>query len=156
VAHECIIDIRPIKEASGISEEDVAKRLVDYGFHAPTMSFPVAGTLMIEPTESESLAEIDRFCDAMIAIREEIRAVEIGQSDPVDNPLKNAPHTLDDIVDSHWSHSYSREQAAYPMPSLRQDKYWAPVSRVDNVYGDRHLFCACPGMEVWQEENSDA
>ncbi len=156
VAHECIIDIRPIKEASGISEEDVAKRLVDYGFHAPTMSFPVAGTLMIEPTESESLAEIDRFCDAMIAIREEIRAVEIGHSDPVDNPLKNAPHTLDDIVDSHWPHGYSREQAAYPMPSLRQDKYWAPVSRVDNVFGDRHLFCACPGMEVWQEENSDA
>jgi len=152
VAHECIIDIRPIKEASGISEEDVAKRLVDFGFHAPTMSFPVAGTLMIEPTESESLAEIDRFCDAMIAIREEIRAVELGQSDPKDNPLKNAPHTLDDIVDANWPHPYSREQAAFPTPSLRQDKYWAPVSRVDNVYGDRHLFCACPGMEVWKEE----
>jgi len=156
VAHECIIDIRPIKEASGISEEDLAKRLVDYGFHAPTMSFPVAGTLMIEPTESESLAEIDRFCDAMISIREEIRAVELGESDPKDNPLKNAPHTLEDIVDADWPHPYSREQAAFPIPSLRQDKYWAPVSRVDNVYGDRHLFCACPGMEVWKEEVDNA
>jgi glycine dehydrogenase len=156
VAHECIIDIRPLKEASGISEEDVAKRLIDYGFHAPTMSFPVAGTLMIEPTESESLAEIDRFCDALISIREEIRAVENGQLDALDNPLKNAPHTLDDVVSSDWSHPYSREQAAWPVASLRKDKYWAPVTRVDNVYGDRNLFCACPGMEVWSEETVDA
>ena len=156
VAHECIIDIRPIKETSGISEEDVAKRLIDYGFHAPTMSFPVAGTLMIEPTESESLAEIDRFCDALISIRDEIRAVENGQLDAHDNPLKNAPHTLDDVVTSDWNHPYSREQAAWPVASLRKDKYWAPVTRVDNVYGDRNLFCACPGMDVWTEESIDA
>lgn len=156
VAHECIIDIRPLKESSGISEEDVAKRLIDYGFHAPTMSFPVAGTLMIEPTESESLAEIDRFCDALISIREEIRAVENGQMDALDNPLKNAPHTLDDVVSSTWNHPYSREQAAWPVASLRKDKYWAPVTRVDNVYGDRNLFCACPGMDVWTEESSHA
>lgn len=155
VAHECIIDIRPIKAESGISEEDVAKRLIDYGFHAPTMSFPVAGTLMIEPTESESLAELDRFCDAMISIREEIRAVQSGQLDPEDNPLKNAPHTLDDVISDSWSHAYSREQAAYPVTSLRRDKYWAPVSRVDNVYGDRNLFCACPGMDAWTEERTD-
>jgi glycine dehydrogenase len=151
VAHECIVDIRPIKTASGISEEDVAKRLVDYGFHAPTMSFPVAGTLMIEPTESESLAEIDRFCDAMIAIREEIRLVEGGEWDNLNNPLKNAPHTLGDITADTWPYPYSREQAAWPVASLRSDKYWAPVSRVDNVHGDRHLFCACPGMENWME-----
>ncbi len=120
------------------------------------MSFPVAGTLMIEPTESESLAEIDRFCDALISIREEIRAVENGQLDAMDNPLKNAPHTLDDVVSSDWSHPYSRYQAAWPASSLRKDKYWAPVTRVDNVYGDRNLFCACPGMEVWSEEAVDA
>ncbi|EED35322.1 glycine dehydrogenase [Luminiphilus syltensis NOR5-1B] len=154
VAHECIVDIRPLKAATGISEEDVAKRLVDFGFHAPTMSFPVAGTLMIEPTESESLAELDRFCDAMIAIREEIRRVESGALDAEDNPLKNAPHTLSLVTSDNWPHSYTRQQAAYPVASLRQDKYWAPVSRVDNVYGDRNLFCACPGMEVWQEESA--
>jgi len=156
VAHECIIDIRPLKEQFGISEEDVAKRLIDYGFHAPTMSFPVAGTLMIEPTESEALAELDRFCDAMISIREEIRRVERGEWDPIDNPLKNAPHTLNDVVSSEWGHPYSREEAAWPVSSLRQDKYWAPVSRVDNVYGDRNLFCACPGMDVWMEDTSNA
>jgi len=154
VAHECIIDIRPIKESSGISEEDVAKRLIDYGFHAPTMSFPVSGTLMIEPTESEPLTELDRFCDAMITIREEIRRVEQGEWDASDNPLKNAPHTLNDVVASEWHHGYSREQAAWPLPALRRDKYWAPVSRVDNVYGDRNLFCACPGMDVWVREEA--
>jgi glycine dehydrogenase len=156
VAHECIIDIRPIKEASGVTEEDVAKRLIDFGFHAPTMSFPVAGTLMVEPTESESLAELDRFCDAMITIREEIRAVESGQLDPTDNPLANAPHTLADVVTSDWSHPYSREQAAYPVDSLRACKYWAPVNRVDNVYGDRNLFCACPAIDSWREVEEEA
>ena len=154
VAHECIIDIRPLKERSGISEEDVAKRLIDYGFHAPTMSFPVSGTLMIEPTESEPLAEIDRFCDALIAIRGEINRVERGEWDALDNPLKNAPHTLNDVVATEWTHAYSREQAAWPVPSLRRDKYWAPVSRVDNVYGDRNLFCACPGMDSWIQDAS--
>jgi len=148
VAHECIVDLRPFKEACGISEEDVAKRLIDYGFHSPTMSFPVPGTLMIEPTESESLAEIDRFCEAMLSIREEIRAVEIGQIDPDDNPLKNAPHTIQDLA-GEWSHGYSRDQAAYPVNSLRLDKFWSPVGRVDNVYGDRNLICSCPPPEAW-------
>ena len=151
VAHECIIDIRPLKERSGITEEDVAKRLIDYGFHAPTMSFPVAGTLMIEPTESESLNEIDRFCDAMLAIREEIRSVEDGRFDPIHNPLKNAPHTLDDVTASEWNRPYSREQAVWPVSSLRADKYWAPVNRVDNVYGDRNLICSCPSIESYLE-----
>ena len=152
VAHECIVDIRPIKEASGISEEDIAKRLIDYGFHAPTMSFPVAGTLMVEPTESESLYELDRFCDAMIAIRREIDAVQSGSLDPQDNPLINAPHTLEDIAADTWEHPYSRELAAYPVASLRRDKYWPPVNRVDNVYGDRHLFCACPAIDSYRED----
>ena len=151
VAHECIIDIRPLKERSGITEEDVAKRLIDYGFHAPTMSFPVAGTLMIEPTESESLNEIDRFCDAMLGIREEIRSVEDGRFDPINNPLKNAPHTLDDVTASDWNRPYSREQAVWPVSSLRADKYWAPVNRVDNVYGDRNLICSCPSIESYLE-----
>jgi glycine dehydrogenase len=153
VAHECIIDIRPIKEASGISEEDIAKRMIDYGFHAPTMSFPVAGTLMIEPTESESLAELDRFCDALIAIRAEIRDVQNGTLDASDNPLTNAPHTLADVAASNWDHPYSREQAAYPVESLRRSKYWAPVNRVDNVYGDRNLMCACPAIDTYREES---
>jgi glycine dehydrogenase len=152
VAHECIIDIRPLKEASGISEEDIAKRLIDYGFHAPTMSFPVAGTLMVEPTESESLFELDRFCDALIAIREEISAVQAGTLDAADNPLVNAPHTLADVAATEWQHPYSREQAAYPVESLRRYKYWAPVNRVDNVYGDRNLFCACPAIDSYREE----
>jgi glycine cleavage system P protein (glycine dehydrogenase) len=151
VAHECILDIRPIKEESGISEEDIAKRMIDYGFHAPTMSFPVAGTLMVEPTESESLAELDRFCDALIAIREEIRAVQDGVFDATDNPLCNAPHTLADIAANSWDHAYEREQAAYPVESLRRYKYWAPVNRVDNVYGDRNLFCACPAIDSYRE-----
>ncbi|MDH3925210.1 MAG: aminomethyl-transferring glycine dehydrogenase [Xanthomonadales bacterium] len=148
VAHECIIDIRPFKEACGVSEEDVAKRLIDYGFHSPTMSFPVPGTLMIEPTESESLAEIDRFCDAMLSIREEIRAVENGQQDALDNPLKNAPHTPADLA-GEWNHAYTRAQAAYPVPDLYLNKFWAPVSRVDNVFGDRNLICSCPPPEAW-------
>jgi glycine dehydrogenase len=143
VAHECILDLRPLKETSGISVEDVAKRLIDYGFHAPTMSFPVAGTLMIEPTESESKAELDRFIAAMIAIRAEIRAVEEGLLDKEDNPLKHAPHTAQVVSADEWPHAYSREKAAYPIASLRQNKYWPPVGRVDNVYGDRNLACAC-------------
>ncbi|MEH6588795.1 MAG: aminomethyl-transferring glycine dehydrogenase [Halioglobus sp.] len=151
VAHECIVDIRPLKEVSGISEEDIAKRLIDYGFHAPTMSFPVAGTLMVEPTESESLAELDRFCDAMISIRDEIRAVQDGKLDEKDNPLCNAPHTLEDVTASNWEHPYSRELAAYPVASLRANKYWPPVNRVDNVYGDRNLFCACPAIDSYRE-----
>ncbi|KZX55103.1 glycine dehydrogenase (aminomethyl-transferring) [Halioglobus sp. HI00S01] len=152
VAHECIIDIRPIKEASGVSEEDIAKRLIDFGFHAPTMSFPVAGTLMVEPTESESMFELDRFCDALIAIKEEINKVQAGELDAQDNPLANAPHTLADVAASEWDHPYSRELAAYPVASLRRYKYWAPVNRVDNVYGDRNLFCACPAIDSYREE----
>ena len=155
VAHECIIDIRPIRESSGIGEEDIAKRLMDFGFHAPTMSFPVPGTLMIEPTESESLAELDRFCDALITIREEIRTVESGEWPLEDNPLVNAPHTLRDLTAERWEHPYTREQAAYAMASLHDDKYWPPVSRVDNVYGDRNLFCACPSIDSFREP-SDA
>jgi glycine dehydrogenase len=143
VAHECILDLRPLKDSSGVSAEDVAKRLIDYGFHAPTLSFPVAGTLMVEPTESEPLGELDRFCDAMIAIREEIRKVEQGQWPREDNPLKHAPHTAASLLTADWSHPYSREQAAYPVASLKQNKYWSPVARVDNVYGDRNLFCTC-------------
>ncbi|WP_212630792.1 aminomethyl-transferring glycine dehydrogenase [Pseudomonas sp. KB-10] len=150
VAHECILDIRPLKDSSGISVDDVAKRLIDFGFHAPTMSFPVAGTLMIEPTESESKEELDRFCDAMIAIREEIRAVEQGRLDKDDNPLKNAPHTALELV-GEWNHAYSREQAVYPLASLIEAKYWPPVGRVDNVYGDRNLVCACPSIEAYQD-----
>ncbi|MBK7792432.1 MAG: aminomethyl-transferring glycine dehydrogenase [Betaproteobacteria bacterium] len=143
VAHECILDLRALKETSGIAVDDVAKRLMDYGFHAPTMSFPVAGTLMVEPTESESKGELDRFVDAMIAIREEIRAVEQGRADRGDNPLKHAPHTASAVCADEWRHAYGREQAAFPMPGLRAAKYWPPVGRVDNVYGDRHLFCSC-------------
>ncbi|WP_028696655.1 aminomethyl-transferring glycine dehydrogenase [Pseudomonas cremoricolorata] len=150
VAHECILDLRPLKDSSGISVDDVAKRLIDFGFHAPTMSFPVAGTLMIEPTESESKQELDRFCDAMIQIREEIRAVEDGRLDKDDNPLKNAPHTAAELV-GEWPHGYGREQAVYPLPSLVEGKYWPPVGRVDNVYGDRNLVCACPPIELYQE-----
>ena len=151
VAHECIIDLRPLKETSGIAEEDVAKRLMDFGFHAPTMSFPVPGTLMIEPTESESKEEIDRFCDALIHIRGEIERVVSGEFDADDNPLKNAPHTAEELVADAWTHAYSREQAAYPVPELRTRKYWPPVGRVDNVYGDRNLFCACPGVDAFRE-----
>ena len=153
VAHECIIDIRPLAKSTGIGAEDVAKRLIDYGFHAPTLSFPVAGTLMIEPTESEPRAELDRFCDAMIAIRHEIGKVEAGADrggwPQDDNPLKNAPHTAASLLLADWAHPYTREEAAYPVPGLRQQKYWSPVGRVDNVYGDRNLFCSCVPLSAY-------
>ncbi len=146
VAHECILDLRPLKDSSGISAEDVAKRLIDYGFHAPTLSFPVAGTLMVEPTESEPLIELDRFCDAMLAIRAEIAKVESGVWPREDNPLKHAPHTAEALLKAEWPHPYSREEAAYPVAALRRQKFWAPVGRVDNVHGDRNLFCSCVPM----------
>ncbi|OOE37867.1 glycine dehydrogenase (aminomethyl-transferring) [Salinivibrio kushneri] len=152
IAHECIIDIRPLKEASGISEEDIAKRLMDYGFHAPTMSFPVAGTLMVEPTESESQEELDRFCDAMIAIREEIAKVQDGEWTLEDNPLVNAPHTQADLMADEWSHTYSRELACFPSAHNKASKYWPSVNRVDNVYGDRNLICSCPSIESYMDE----
>jgi glycine cleavage system P protein (glycine dehydrogenase) len=148
VAHECILDLRRITKESGVTAEDVAKRLIDYGFHAPTMSFPVAGTLMVEPTESESMAELDRFCEAMIAIRNEIGQVASGELDHEDNPLRNAPHTAD-MLTGEWSHAYSRERAVYPVPSLRQDKYWVPVRRIQSAYGDRNLMCTCPPVSDW-------
>ena len=151
IAHECIVDLRPFKTSAGISEEDVAKRLIDYGFHAPTMSWPVPGTLMIEPTESESREELDRFIQAMISIRKEIDAVASGELDQDDNPLKNAPHTLLELADDNWNHSYSRQQAGWPVTELRANKFFASVARVDNVYGDRNLVCSCPPMEDWAE-----
>ncbi len=151
VAHECIIDLRPLKAESGIEVEDVAKRLIDYGFHAPTMSWPVPGTLMIEPTESESRAELDRFCDAMISIRGEIQKVIDGEFDPEDNPLKNAPHPAENVVSDTWDHKYSREVAAFPLDWVRDRKFWPPVSRIDNVFGDRNLVCTCAGMEEYTE-----
>jgi len=155
VAHECILDLRPLKDstggASGISAEDVAKRLIDYGFHAPTLSFPVAGTLMVEPTESESLHELDRFCEAMIAIREEIAKVERGDWPRDDNPLKGAPHTAASLLATEWPHAYTREEAAYPNAALRHDKYWSPVGRVDNVWGDRNLSCSCPPLSSYED-----
>ncbi|MBP2238579.1 glycine dehydrogenase [Sinorhizobium kostiense] len=150
VAHECIIDTRPLAESAGVTVDDIAKRLIDCGFHAPTMSWPVAGTLMIEPTESETKAELDRFCDAMLAIREEARAIEEGRMDRVNNPLKNAPHTVEDLV-GEWDRPYTREQACFPPGAFRVDKYWSPVNRVDNVYGDRHLICTCPPIESYAE-----
>ncbi|MCK5818697.1 MAG: aminomethyl-transferring glycine dehydrogenase [Psychromonas sp.] len=152
VAHECIIDLRPLKATSGISEEDISKRLMDYGFHAPTMSFPVAGTLMIEPTESEDLAEIDRFCDSMIAIRFEITKIQEGEWTLEDNPLVNAPHTQTDLMAADWSHCYSRELACFPTKKTKQTKYWPSVNRVDNVYGDRNLFCSCPNIDSYIDE----
>jgi glycine dehydrogenase len=152
VAHECIIDIRPIKTKSGISEEDLAKRLIDYGYHAPTMSWPVAGTIMIEPTESENLEEMDRFCAALLSIKKEIDKVEQGLSDKTDNLLKNAPHTFLEVAANEWIHKYTREQAAFPNEFIRNNKYWAPVGRVDNVYGDRNLVCSCPSMDEYKDE----
>jgi glycine dehydrogenase len=149
VAHECILDLRPITKATGITGEDVAKRLIDYGFHAPTMSFPVGGTLMVEPTESESKRELDRFCDAMISIRAEIDQVGSGAWSTKDNPLVNAPHTATDIAADDWSHAYSRQVAAYPLDSLRLAKYFAPVSRIDAAAGDRNLMCSCLPIEEY-------
>ena len=148
VAHECILDTRPLAESAGISVDDIAKRLIDNGFHAPTMSWPVAGTLMVEPTESEPKAELDRFCDAMMAIRDEARDIEEGRIDAENNPLKNAPHTVEDLV-GEWTRPYSREQACYPPGAFRVDKYWPPVNRIDNAYGDRNLVCTCPPMETY-------
>jgi glycine dehydrogenase len=152
VAHECILDLRPLEKTSGVSAEDVAKRLIDFGFHAPTLSFPVAGTLMVEPTESESRFELDRFIDAMIQIRDEIRAIEDGRLDREDNPLKHAPHTATVVSASEWTHAYPRELAAYPLESLKQVKYWPPVARVDNVYGDKHVFCSCVPVDAFKED----
>ena len=149
VAHECIVDLRPLKDSAGIEVEDVAKRLIDYGFHAPTMSWPVSGTLMIEPTESEDPVELDRFCDAMIAIHGEIQSVVNGSLDPLDNPLKNAPHPAENVVSDRWDHPYPREMAAFPLDWVRGQKFWPPVSRIDNVYGDRNLVCTCAGMEEY-------
>jgi glycine dehydrogenase len=150
VAHECIVDLREITKNTGVTVDDVAKRLIDYGFHAPTMSFPVAGTLMIEPTESEDLGEIDRFCDAMIAIRAEIEAVAQGEWPADDSPLRNAPHTAECLL-GEWDKPYSRELAAYPSASLRSAKYWPPVRRIDGAYGDRHLVCSCPDPSAFEE-----
>jgi glycine dehydrogenase len=151
VAHECIVDPRPLKQTSGVTVDDIAKRLIDYGFHAPTMSFPVPGTLMIEPTESESKAELDRFCDAMIAIRKEIAEVEQGRFKIEASPLRNAPHTVHDIADDDWSRAYRRSEGCFPGGSSRTDKYWCPVGRVDNVYGDRNLVCSCPPVADYAE-----
>jgi glycine dehydrogenase len=151
VAHECIVDPRPLKDRCGVSVDDIAKRLVDYGFHAPTMSFPVPGTLMIEPTESEAKVELDRFCDAMIAIRHEIAAVEAGKYPIEQSPLRHAPHTVHDLVDE-WTRPYSREEGVFPAGVDRMDKYWSPVGRVDNVYGDRNLVCICPSPDEYRDE----
>jgi glycine dehydrogenase len=145
VAHECILDVRPFAETAGVTVEDIAKRLIDAGFHAPTMSRPVAGTLMVEPTESETKAELDRFCTAMLGIRAEIAAIEAGQAPRENNALKNAPHTVEDLV-GDWDRPYSREAGCFPPGAFRVDKYWPPVNRVDNAYGDRHLICTCPPL----------
>jgi glycine dehydrogenase len=150
VAHECILDLRGISRDSHVTVDDVAKRLIDYGFHAPTMSFPVAGTLMVEPTESEDLAELDRFIDAMIAIRGEISRVQDGEWSEDSSPLRHAPHTAAAVVSSNWNRSYPREQAAFPVPSLRQDKYFPPVGRIDGAAGDRNLVCSCPPLSEFE------
>jgi glycine dehydrogenase len=150
VAHECILDIRPIKAAAGIAEIDIAKRLMDYGFHAPTVSFPVAGTIMVEPTESESKAELDRFIAAMITIREEIRRIESGELPADNNPLKNAPHSQADVIEGDWNRPYSREEAVFPLPWVKANKFWPSVNRIDDVFGDRNLNCACPPMAAYE------
>ena len=151
VAHEFIIDFRKWKHTIGLEVEDVAKRLMDYGFHAPTVSFPVAGTLMIEPTESESKEELDRFIEAMVSIKAEITAIETGSADKVDNTLKNAPHTMRDILSENWNHAYSREQAVYPVSYLKDRKFWPSVARINNTQGDRNLICTCPPIESYME-----
>jgi glycine dehydrogenase len=151
VAHECIVDCRGFQSEAAVMVEDIAKRLADFGFHAPTMSWPVAGTLMIEPTESESKAELDRFCEAMLSIRAEIAAIAAGQLDRVDNPLKHAPHTAREVMAQTWTHGYSREQAAFPLPWVAAAKYWPPVKRVDNAYGDRNLVCTCAPLEAYPD-----
>jgi glycine dehydrogenase len=153
-AHEFILDLRPLKAATGVTEEDVAKRLQDYGFHSPTMSWPVAGTLMVEPTESEDLAELDRFCDAMLAIRAEIDEIGKGVMSLEDSPLRNAPHTMDTVLADKWDKPYTREVAAYPAPWIRQNKFWPSCGRVDNVYGDRNLVCTCPPLEAYEDEET--
>ncbi len=151
VAHEFIVDVRPFDQSAGIKPDDIAKRLMDFGFHAPTMSWPVPGTLMIEPTESESKAELDRFCDAMIAIREEIREIEQGALPKDSNPLKHAPHTFSVCCADQWNRPYSRERAAFPLPWVREHKFWPSVGRVDNPYGDRNLVCTCPPMSEYAQ-----
>jgi glycine dehydrogenase len=151
VAHECILDVRPITAATGVSVDDIAKRLVDFGFHAPTMSFPVAGTLMVEPTESEDRGELDRFCDAMIAIRDEIRAIERGEIAVADSALRHAPHPAADVVTDGWDRGYAREAAAFPPGVVPGDKYWPPVSRIDGAYGDRNLMCGCPPLSDYED-----
>jgi glycine dehydrogenase len=151
VAHEMILDCRDFKRTTGVEVEDIAKRLMDYGFHAPTVSFPVAGTLMVEPTESENKAELDRFVDAMTAIRQEIADIADGKLDKADNPLKMAPHTADEVITDNWQHSYGREQAAFPVQAVRMGKYWPAASRVDNAFGDRNLVCSCPPVEAYTE-----
>jgi glycine dehydrogenase len=151
VAHEFILDLRPFRRSAGVTEEDVAKRLQDYGFHSPTMSWPVPGTIMIEPTESESRAELDRFCDALVSIRAEVEQIEMGVADRDDNALKHAPHTAAALLADDWDHAYSREQAAFPAPWTREHKFWPSVRRVDNAYGDRNLVCTCPPLEAYEE-----
>lgn len=148
-AHEFIVDCRSFKTNTNITNEDIAKRLIDYGFHAPTMSWPIPGTLMIEPTESESKSELDRFCDSMISIRKEINSIEIGELSKEDNPLINAPHTIQDICDN-WSHSYTKNQAVFPLEWIKENKFWPYVSRVDNAYGDRNFFCVCPDINSYK------
>jgi glycine dehydrogenase len=156
VAHECILDIRVLKEETGITVDDIAKRLIDFGFHAPTMSFPVPGTLMVEPTESESRAELDRFCEAMLRIHAEAMQVKAGQWPPDDNPLVHAPHVADVLLQDNWDRSYTRQCGAYPAGDAQYaDKYWPPVGRVDNVYGDKHLICACPPISQYADEAND-
>ena len=151
IAHECIIDIRPINTNCGVSADDIAKRLMDFGFHAPTMSFPVPGTLMIEPTESESLAEIDKFCDAMIAIKQEINKIADGSYEYEQSMLRNAPHTAEHVISSYWDLPYTREEAVYPLISAKDEKYWPPVGRIDGAYGDKNLVCSCPSIEEFQD-----
>jgi glycine dehydrogenase len=152
VAHECILDTRGVKKTAGVEVEDVAKRLMDYGFHAPTMSFPIAGTLMVEPTESEPKAELDRFCDAMIAIRVEIKAIEDGKLPRDDNPLKHAPHTAESVMAAEWKHPYSRQVGAFPAAWTRTRKFWPSVGRINNAHGDRNLMCTCPPIEAYAAE----